>query len=916
MREFLQFAVLGLGAGAVYALLAHGVIVVYRGSGIINFAHGAMAMFGAYLSTIWLHGSLGVPTLLAVPLASLGIAGIGVAVYWGAMRPLRGASSLTRLVASLGVLITLQAIVVAIWSATPRPVNSSLPSGLWTWFGVSVLSDRIYLLGIAVIVTAVLSLAYRRTRFGLATVGAAENGRAASALGYSPDLLATINWAVGGALAGAAGILCAPLQGLDPTTLTFIVIAALAAALVGRFTSFWITLAAAVTIGILQSVMTLYVSIQGASSAVPFVIITIVLVVSGRALPLRNYLFERLPQIGTGRVQARFVVPLIAVACAAILILPVYWSDAIISSLTVAVVMLSVVVLTGYAGQLNLAPMAFAGFGALLAARMIASRGWPFEAAMALAVVGSMVVGVVFALPALRTRGVNLAVVTLGLGIAIDQMVFQNATLLNGSADGITVGPQHFLGFDVDAVLHPRNYAVFVLIMYVLVAIMVANIRRSRAGRRLIAVRTNERAAAALGVSVTGAKVFAFAIASGIAGLGGVLIGFTGYSATFSSFDPLTSILTVGYAVIGGVGFVIGPLFGSLLVPGGIGQLLDHLWAGLDNYLVLIGGALLILILIRDPNGMAAMETKRFTDLRDRFRRRAAAPAAIRLGTAERRAIRPAVLEVSGLTVRFGGVIAVNGAALRVPTGRVMGLIGPNGAGKTTLVDAVTGFVKPASGQVRLDGVRIEGWPAHKRTRAGVSRSYQSLELFEDLTVRENLLSASDARDLKGYLSGPFRPGAQVLSAAAIAAVHEFGLEKDLERRPSDLPYGRRSILAIARAIAVEPSILLLDEPAAGLDEAETAELAVLVRRLADDWGIGILLIEHDMSFVMSVCDEVIVLDFGAVIAQGSPAEIQANPLVRAAYLGDEVAAHVGAADCQADETGDGLPLRDLTEAG
>jgi sulfate-transporting ATPase len=154
-----------------------------------------------------------------------------------------------------------------------------------------------------------------------------------------------------------------------------------------------------------------------------------------------------------------------------------------------------------------------------------------------------------------------------------------------------------------------------------------------------------------------------------------------------------------------------------------------------------------------------------------------------------------------------------------------------------------------------------------------------------------------------------------VLSAAAIAAVHEFRLEKDLERRPSDLPYGRRSILAIARAIAVEPSILLLDEPAAGLDEAETAELAVLVRRLADDWGIGILLIEHDMSFVMSVCDEVVVLKFGSVIAQGSPAAIQANPLVRAAYLGDELEAHAAAGAGQSVGAGDDMVAGDLTEA-
>jgi sulfate-transporting ATPase len=431
---------------------------------------------------------------------------------------------------------------------------------------------------------------------------------------------------------------------------------------------------------------------------------------------------------------------------------------------------------------------------------------------------------------------------------------------------------------------------------------MVANLRRSRAGRRLIAVRTNERAAAALGVSVVGAKVYAFAVAAAIAGLGGALIGFSGYSVTFGSYGPLASILAVGYAVIGGVGFVVGPLFGSILVPGGVGSLLDHLWAGLDDYLTLIGGAILILILVKDSDGMAATQAKRFSQLTARLaspwraRRPRSAPAARTPLDAETagRKVRPAVLEVRGLTVRFGGVTAVRDATLRVSTGQVTGLIGPNGAGKTTLVDAVTGFVRPASGEVRLDGAAIQHWPAHKRTRAGVSRSYQSLELFEDLTVAENLLAASDGRDRLGYLSGPLRPGRAVLSPAAVAAVREFGLEQDLDKRPSELPYGRRSMLAIARAVAVESSILLLDEPAAGLDEAEAAELASLVRRLVDGWGIGILLIEHDMSFVMSVCDEVVVLEFGSVIARGDPAAIQADPVVRAAYLGDETAAAAG----------------------
>jgi sulfate-transporting ATPase len=216
----------------------------------------------------------------------------------------------------------------------------------------------------------------------------------------------------------------------------------------------------------------------------------------------------------------------------------------------------------------------------------------------------------------------------------------------------------------------------------------------------------------------------------------------------------------------------------------------------------------------------------------------------------------------------------------------VVGLIGPNGAGKTTLIDVVTGFTRQHSGTVTLDEQPIDRWSARRRARAGIARSFQSLELFEDLTVRDNLRTASDRRDPLAYLSDLVWPGDPPLSSTAIAAVREFGLEDDLDRRPSELPYGRRRLVGIARAVATKPSVLLLDEPAAGLDERETAELGDLVRRLAREWGLAVLLVEHDVSLVMSVCDRIVALDFGIVIAGGTPDEIRRNEAVVAAYLG------------------------------
>jgi sulfate-transporting ATPase len=400
-------------------------------------------------------------------------------------------------------------------------------------------------------------------------------------------------------------------------------------------------------------------------------------------------------------------------------------------------------------------------------------------------------------------------------------------------------------------------------------------------------VRTNERAAASLGISVFGVKLYAFAVSAGLAASAGILIGFRGQVITYTEFNVFASINSLGNAVIGGLGYVLGAAFAAPNAIGGLGTRVIEDWINLaDQWDLIIGSLVVFVILIVHQNGIAdvAVHGRAVWEKLHLVARR---PARAPLPPAEVEPVAGATLSIAGLTVRFGSVVAVDDVAMEVRPGEVVGLIGPNGAGKTTLIDAVTGFVPVSGGSIMLDGRRIDGLNVTQRARLGIRRSFQSLELFEDISVEENVRAGSDQHASRlSWVTDLFWPGQHDLPPTAVAAVREFELEPHLDKTPEELPYGRRRLVGIARTVASGPSVVMLDEPAAGLDERESAELARLIRRLADERNMGVLLVEHDVSLVMSTCDRVVVIDFGQVIAHGTPAEIRGNQLVREAYLG------------------------------
>jgi branched-subunit amino acid ABC-type transport system permease component/ABC-type branched-subunit amino acid transport system ATPase component len=917
--DVIRFVLIGLGAGALYALVAQGLVLVYRGSGVLNFAQGAFVMVGAY---VYYDISVRRGLPLAVGLVAAAVVGalLGALVYLVILRNMRHSSALLRVVATLAVLMVLQAVAVLMFGVDILSVPSLLPTEPVEIIpGAPVGLDRMILLLLGLASTVVLWAVYRYTTFGRATSAVAENQRAAASLGHSPDRIATINWAVGSGIAALAGAFIAPITFLQPTQLALLVIPALAVGLVANFTSFPLVFAAALGLGVIESLMARYVTTPGLSQSVPFVIVIVMLIVRGRGLPLRSHVLDRLPAVGSGKVRpipvvATFVVLVLALTQ----VLSVRWVDAVTVSMGLAMLCLSVVLVVGYAGQLSLAQYVLAGIGAFLAARLMASMGWGFLPASIAAIVLTMLAGLLVALPALRTRGINLAIATLGLAFVLYNVVLNNFKL-SGGTSGIRVPSMTLFGIDLNAIRHPASYAVFAAVLLFAVAIGLLNVRRGAAGRRMLAVRSNERAAAALGISVFGVKLFAFAAAAGVAALAGIMLAFRSSSVISSQFATFPSITVVAMTAVGGVGLVGGGIMGSTLLPGGVSSKILSGIGGVDTWLPLISGLILLWILVTEPAGLWKMNVHLGHQIAGLVRRvlpgRAAGRGSGGLRTAEEPAepepeveverVAERTLQVEGLRVTFGGVVAVADAGFEVRPGEVHGLIGPNGAGKTTVIDAVTGFVATAGGRVVLGDQDVTGWSARRIAGAGLGRSFQSVELFDDLTIRENLAVACDRWTPCRYLTDFLRPGRIRLTGPALVAAREFDLQDELEDKPPELSMGRRRLAAIARAAAAAPSVLMLDEPAAGLSDAEAQHLAVLLRRLAADWGMGVLLVEHNIDMVLAACDRVTVLAGGSVLVSGTPDEVRNDPKVLDAYLG---ARPDGDAD---DELADGAFVHD-----
>jgi branched-subunit amino acid ABC-type transport system permease component len=553
---------------------------------------------------------------------------LGLAVYLLVFRPLRQAPALARVVASLGLLLYIQEIVrlrfpVAGASVvTRRPVLSDEPVAL---FGTTVTENRLILAGLVVAVALVLGAVFRFTRFGLATRAAAGNEKGALLLGISPDRLASACWAVASVLAGFAVILIEPIAGLSATTTTLLVIPALAAALLGGLESFGITTAAGLAIGMVQSLILGWsvrpdthwipdwLPTTGLQQLVPVLVILGVLLWRGDALPDRAAITgKRLPPSPEPRHVTAWTVALVGLVSAGLVTLDSGYRHALIVSMVFALLTLSVVVLTGFSGQISLAQLAFAGVAGFASIRLT-EHHVPFPIALVLASLLATVIGVLVGWPATRVRGMSLAIATLAMAVAIEELVLASEPFSGGHAGASSPRPYLF-GIDVGVgATGTGNFRAafgFVCLgVLTLASLAVINLRRNRTGLRWLAVRANERAAAAAGIDVTRSKLGAFAVSSFLAGLCGVLMAFSVTTLSPTSFLVIGSLVAVALTYLAGVSSVGGALVAGALAQAGISTaFMNDLTGGDANTDVFaISGLALIVTAITAPEGITGL---------------------------------------------------------------------------------------------------------------------------------------------------------------------------------------------------------------------------------------------------------------------------------------------------------------------
>ncbi len=903
MNDVLPFIVTGMITGVIYGLAGSGLVLTFKTSGIFNFGHGAV-LTASVLVFYWLHITMALDWKISF-VASVFVAGplFGLMMEFVARGLARQRTNM-KIVGTVGLMVMVPALCLLFYPASTNGLKvkrfipfSNRARYRWHLLGVNVFGDQVLTAAIAVTAVVALYLLFRFTRLGASMRAAVDDPDLLALQGTNPVRVRRLAWMLGCVFASLSGVLIVPLVGLQPYTLTFLATYAFGAAAIGGFASIPITFLGGLLVGVAQDVVGYLVTdhkwttLDGLPDALPFVILFVVLLAIPRAkLAPKSSAEARPPLQWKGPPELRLAVGVVLLIVLALV--PSFVGTKLTFftfGLCQAILILSLGLLVKTSGQVSLCQAAFAGIGAVAFSQFTVGLGVPWVPALLLAGLVAVPVGALVALPAIRLHGVYLALATFGFGILMQRLFFPQ-TWMFFTFSGSRKVPSPF-----GTTSQTSRYFV-VLSVLVLTAALIVMISQSRLGRILRGMSDTQTAVSTLGLSVNVTKMIVFCISAFIAGIGGVMYGMTltnvdGATQAFQPFNSLVliSILTIAafrepwYAVLAGV---------TAVIPGFLdGQRTSQV-------LNLCFGFFAIMVAMRGGSPPMRPALQRLLGNVGRRRRPALElPTELASSPGTRRS--PVVagaasgLELRGLRVKFGGVVAVEDVTLVAPLGTITGLIGPNGAGKTTTFNACSGINRNVSGRVVFKGVDVSERGAAGRARLGLGRTFQRVELCDSLTVLDNVALGSECsaagRRILGQLAAP-RSEKRAMLAAARDAIELCGIGDLVDRQTGALSTGQRRLVELARCLAGPFDLLLLDEPSSGLDRAETTAFAEVLEQVVAERGCAILLVEHDMSLVMRICSSIAVLDFGRLIFEGTPQQIVASPLVRAAYLGTDAA--------------------------
>ena len=910
----------GVITGAIYALLAVGYSLVFSVSGALNLAQGAFVALGALVMYTFTHNA-GLPLPVAF-IASLAVvcAAIGI-IEWTVIRPAVTRISHTNLLMMMGGLLTaFEGAAFLIWGSNPISLNQFSGSKPITVGGLSVPTQAFWVVGAMLAALALLSWVLMRTRLGRGLRATSENITAARLMGVPVDRMILLSFVAAAALGVIGGAVIAPLTSLDYSSMASYTNEGLIAVSLGGLGSVYGSVAGGLVLGIVEALVSGYVSSLFSTTISLIILIAIIFLrpqgLLGRSRGRRMDVADR--AAGRSYAPPKLPRPVLLGGAAVIVVVMALLPDIIPSDDLRAVnitgifclTIIGLDLLTGIAGQVSLGQAGFMAIGGYLTAILTTHYQVPTLLALLAGCGGSVLVAVVLGLICGRLRGMYLAIITLAFGILVEGLA--NGLSITGGPSGIGGIPPITVGsfqFDTDSSFY---YLIWIIVGVALV--LTANLVRSNRGRILRAMHGDQVGARSLGLHVTRAKVVVFAISACTASIAGSL-----YADYFRYLSPdqvgsAESLQLITMLVIGGMGTLFGPLIGVALLT-----YLPIAFQPLANYSTLVTGVLLIAFLRYLPAGLwgGVLEvTTRGLNRWTPFGRSAAAaappgadgppgepaavppsrdraaaePVAAARVAAPTAAAAPPALRVTGLSKSFGGVVAVSDVSFEVPDGSLTALIGPNGAGKSTLFNLITNLYQPDSGEVQLHSRPLHRLAPDRITSLGLFRTFQTARVFPQLSVLDNVLVGAYRLGRAGYLAQSLRlPRSlreeRVLETRARRLLELIGLAERAEERAAVLPLAAQKYLELARSLMSEPSVVLYDEPGAGMNDAETDELGAILRAIRDT-GHTVLVVEHNMSLVMGVSDHIVVMDAGRVIAAGPPLAVRSDPQVIRAYFG------------------------------